>query len=187
MSLGGLTSFALAAARPELVRRLVVVDVTPGTTREKAKAIIDFVSGPQSFPSFDELLQRTMEHNPTRSESSLRRGILHNAHQREDGSWAWNYDRVNRLPAAPDGSPSTGRGGPARQRPAVGRRRRGPGALLLVRGSLSPVVDDGDVAELLRRQPAAEVVVVDGAGHSIQGDKPVELAALIERFVLDQG
>ena len=55
--------------------------------------------------------------------------------------------------------------------------------LLLVRGSLSPVVDDDDVAELLRRQPAAEVVVVDGAGHSIQGDKPVELAALIERFV----
>ena len=29
--------------------------------------------------------------------------------------------------------------------------------------------------------------MVDGAGHSIQGDRPVELAALIERFVLDQG
>ena len=187
MSLGGLTSFALAAARPELVRRLVVVDVTPGTTREKAKAIIDFVSGPQSFPSFDELLQRTMEHNPTRSESSLRRGILHNAHQREDGSWAWNYDRVNRLSAAADGSPS-----PAEEdRLDNGRLWAAVAAvrapLLLVRGSLSPVVDDGDVAELLRRQPTAEVVVVDGAGHSVQGDEPLELAALIERFVFDQG
>ena len=187
MSLGGLTSFALAASRPDLVRRLVVVDVTPGTTREKAKAIIDFVSGPQSFPSFDELLQRTMEHNPTRSESSLRRGILHNAHQREDGSWAWNYDRVNRPPVAPDGSPSPAeedRLDNGRLWDAVAEVRA---PLLLVRGSLSPVVDDGDVAELLRRQPAAEVVVVEGAGHSIQGDKPVELAALIERFVLDQG
>jgi pimeloyl-ACP methyl ester carboxylesterase len=186
MSLGGLTSFALAAARPDLVRRLVVVDVTPGTTREKAKAIIDFVSGPQSFPSFDELLQRTMEHNPTRSESSLRRGILHNAHQREDGSWAWNYDRVNRPPVASDGTPSPSeedRLDNGRLWDAVAAVRA---PLLLVRGSLSPVVDDGDVAELLRRQPGAEVVVVDGAGHSIQGDKPVELAALIERFVLDQ-
>ena len=54
--------------------------------------------------------------------------------------------------------------------------------ILLLRGSLSPVVDDNDVAEVKRRQPTAEVVVVDGAGHSIQGDKPLELAALIERF-----
>ena len=54
--------------------------------------------------------------------------------------------------------------------------------ILLLRGSLSPVVDDNDVAEVKRRQPSAEVVVVEGAGHSIQGDKPLELAALIERF-----
>jgi pimeloyl-ACP methyl ester carboxylesterase len=44
---------------------------------------------------------------------------------------------------------------------------------------MSPVVDDADVAELMRRNPAATVVVVDGAGHSIQGDKPVELTALL--------
>ena len=45
-----------------------------------------------------------------------------------------------------------------------------------VRGGMSPVVDDDDVAELLRRKPAAAVIVVDGAGHSVQGDKPLELA-----------
>ena len=50
--------------------------------------------------------------------------------------------------------------------------------LTLARGSLSPVVDDADVAELQRRKPDARVVVFEGAGHSIQGDKPVELAAL---------
>jgi pimeloyl-ACP methyl ester carboxylesterase len=54
--------------------------------------------------------------------------------------------------------------------------------LVLARGALSPVVDDNDVAELKRRQPDAEVVVFEGAGHSIQGDKPIELAALIARF-----
>ncbi len=54
--------------------------------------------------------------------------------------------------------------------------------VLLVRGGDSPVVDDDDVAELRRRLPAAEVAVVAGAGHSVQGDRPVELAALIERF-----
>ena len=57
-----------------------MVDVTPGVNAEKTKAVIDFVDGPQSLrESFDDLLARTMQFNPTRSESSLRRGILHNA------------------------------------------------------------------------------------------------------------
>jgi len=45
------------------------------------------------------------------------------------------------------------------------------------------VVTDDDEAELLRRQPGARVERVDGAGHSVQGDKPIELAALLEDFV----
>jgi pimeloyl-ACP methyl ester carboxylesterase len=56
--------------------------------------------------------------------------------------------------------------------------------LLLVRGMLpQSVVDDNDEAELLRRKPDARVERVEGAGHSVQGDKPVELAALIDAFV----
>ncbi|MEO5900463.1 MAG: alpha/beta hydrolase, partial [Ilumatobacteraceae bacterium] len=93
MSLGGMTSMQLAVRRPALVRKLMLVDITPGVNQQKAKAVLDFVNGPQSFPSFESLLERTMEHNPTRAESSLRRGILHNAHQLDDGSWQWNYDR----------------------------------------------------------------------------------------------
>ena len=53
--------------------------------------------------------------------------------------------------------------------------------IMLVRGSLSPVVDDADVAEAKRLQPDMVVHLVDGAGHSVQGDRPVELAAIIAR------
>ena len=175
MSLGGLTSIALGARDPELVRKLVLVDVTPGVDRGKAKAIIDFVNGPQTFPSFDDILARTIEHNPTRTEASLRRGILHNAHQLDDGSWAWRYDRRHR-----DGDGDTVEA--IETHPLWDDLSSLAMPLMLLRGSLSPVVDDKDVAEVRRRQPSAEVVVVDGAGHSIQGDRPLELAALIERF-----
>ena len=45
------------------------------------------------------------------------------------------------------------------------------------------MVADEDVEELLRRQPDAEVITVDGAGHSIQGDRPLELATHLEDFL----
>src|SRR5207244_4287669 len=86
-------------AHPDLVRRVVLVDITPGVDEKKASQIVAFVNGPESFPSFAEILARTIEFNPTRTESSLRRGILHNAVQREDGSWVWRYARHRALPA----------------------------------------------------------------------------------------
>jgi pimeloyl-ACP methyl ester carboxylesterase len=180
MSLGGLTSMELAVRHPHLVPSLVMVDITPGVNRAKAKAVLDFVNGPQSFPSFESLLERTIEHNPTRSVSSLRRGILHNAKQLDDGSWQWRYDRRGhgRTEVEPPAGEAAGTDAPALS-PLWDHFEQLDCPLLLVRGSLSPVVDDDDVAEARRRRPAITVDVVDGAGHSVQGDRPLELASLI--------
>lgn len=168
MSLGGLTANRIAAEAPDVVGRLVVVDITPGVTRDKARDIHDFITGPQNFESFGAILERTVEFNPTRSVSSLRRGILHNAHRNPDGTWEWNYHRAE---------------------PPMDRRvdrtelwsdiARTTAPYVLVRGGDSPVTDEADVGELLVHRPDAEVVVIKDAGHSIQGDRPVELAAVI--------
>ena len=172
MSLGGLTSIVLSASRPDLVSSLILIDITPGVDATKSRHITEFVNGPKTFDDFDALLERTVRYNPTRSVSSLRRGIVHNAIQRPDGSWVWRHQ----------------------QHPAVDVVEPDPGdlwdmissipvPLTLIRG-MAPgsVVDDDDEAELLRRRPDATVVHVADAGHSIQGDAPLELAALLERF-----
>jgi pimeloyl-ACP methyl ester carboxylesterase len=172
MSLGGLSSILVAARHPDLVRALVLIDITPGVNADKARHITDFVNGPRTFDSFDELLARTIEHNPTRSVSSLRRGILHNAVERPDGTWVWRHQRH---------APST------LTAPDTGDLWEQLGSLVmpvaLIRG-MAPgsVVDDDDEAELLARQPNATVVHVEGAGHSIQGDQPVVLAQLLEEL-----
>jgi pimeloyl-ACP methyl ester carboxylesterase len=181
MSLGGLSSIALAAQAPELVHALVLVDITPGVNAEKAAPVTNFVNGPASFDSFDELLARTIEHNPGRSESSLRRGILHNAVQREDGSWVWRYARF-RLDSDTDTTDRVAEF--ADWWDAISALTV---PLLLVRGLAWSVVDDDDVAELLRRQPGATVVEVEGAGHSIQGDRPLELAGILADFLFPDG
>ena len=174
MSLGGATATTLAGLRPDLVRRLLLVDITPGVNREKAADIIAFVSGPETFASFDEILERTIQFNPTRSHSSLRRGVLHNAYEQDDGSWTWRYDRLR---GALSEREETMAEFPALWDILGDADATGP--LLLARGATSPVVDDDDVAELVRRRPDAEVVTVDRAGHSIQGDRPLALAAII--------
>jgi pimeloyl-ACP methyl ester carboxylesterase len=171
MSMGGLTLLALLGLRPDLVRRAVLVDVTPGVNQDKASAITAFIDGPESFPDFDELLARTKEFNPTRTESSLRRGILHNALQREDGSWVWRYLRFKVDRAELDMSALWD----------VVSAIDVP--LMLVRGMRpQSVVDDADEAELVRRLPSARIEHVAEAGHSVQGDTPDELANLIASF-----
>ena len=175
MSLGGLCAICLAADHRSLVRRLGVVDVTPGTDHEKAEPIIAFVEGPEYFDSFEAILERTIEHNPTRSVSSLRRGVLHNAHPMPDGRWTWNYDRTRDWEAG---------GGAELDFEDLWEKVSDIAApTALWRGGDFSVVDDADVAEWMRRLPATVYEVVDGAGHSIQGDRPLELAALIEQLL----
>ncbi len=178
MSLGGLTAIALGAGRPDLVRKLYVVDVTPGVDAAKGKAVADFIRGPQTFASYADLLARTVEHNPTRTVESLKRGILHNAHQLADGSWEWNYDRSF---TGSEDEPA------AREFPSWGNLWELVSALpmpiVLARGMLSPVVDDADIAEFLRRRPETRYEKFEGAGHSIQGDMPLELAASLKSFL----
>jgi len=174
MSLGGLTSIVLSQKHPELVRRHVLVDVTPGVTGDKARSVTDFISGPESFSSFDEILARTIKYNPGRTVSSLRRGVLHNAVQRDDGRWVWRWARF--------------RTGGNTSVPDMGALwdalERADAPLMLVRGMRpTSVVDDADEAELRRRRPDARVEHIEGAGHSIQGDAPGELAALLADFV----
>lgn len=177
MSLGGATAIALATRHPELVRRLLLVDITPGVDGDKTSDIAAFLAGPESFASFDEILERTIQFNPTRSVSSLRRGVLHNAVQRPDGSWTWRH-QIGR---------TSGRTGLHIERVDFGSQwddlERIAVPVLLARGSLSPVVDDADTAEFLRRRPSDSVVTVEGAGHSIQGDRPLDLARIVSGFV----
>jgi pimeloyl-ACP methyl ester carboxylesterase len=211
MSLGGLTAIALSAEAPDLVRKLVLVDVLPGLKARRSQHIGDFINGPASFASLDELLERTIRFNPSRSRSSLRRGILHNAEQQPDGTWVWRWAR-HRSPAAAAGpapAEAAQSAGPAASaqnpRPAAPAPSPGPAdpaadgtryadlwaplstitvPLLLVRGMRpDSVLDDDDERELRKRLPSAEVIHVAEAGHSVQGDAPLELAAIIERFV----
>jgi pimeloyl-ACP methyl ester carboxylesterase len=180
MSLGGATAMVMAADTPRELRWLVLVDATPAFDPVKAAPIGEFVRGPESFASFDEILERTMRYNPTRSEASLRRGVLHNAVERPDGTWVWRHQQHWSPPA--DGAPP-----PVPDFESLWDDvERAPMPILLVRGTApGTLVDEVGLTELARRRPDARVEAVDGAGHSVQGDQPIVLAGILEALFTD--
>ena len=65
MSLGGLTAIRLCSIRPDLVKRLVILDVTPGSTPDRSADIREFVTA-TDFRSFEALFDHAASFSRTR-------------------------------------------------------------------------------------------------------------------------
>ena len=176
MSLGGLTAMRLAVTAPELVRKLVMVDVTPSAPERHEQmtqaqmGAVALVRGERSFPSFEAMVDATVALSPHRSRESLQRGVFHNAKQLDDGSWSWRYDTFRKA----DGFSGLWDDVPRLQAPTT-----------LVRGANSFFVNDDDAAEFARTAPGfQQMIVVPDSGHSVQGDQPRALVEIL-RSVLE--
>ncbi|HOB48057.1 MAG TPA: alpha/beta hydrolase [Mycobacterium sp.] len=188
MSLGGLTALRLAVTAPDLVRRLVMVDVTPSAPERHEQmtqaqmGAVALVRGDRSFPSFEAMVDAAVAAAPHRSRESLRRGVFHNSTQLDDGTWTWRYDTFRKAHSDERSGSGVQVGGFAGLWDDVPRLRT---PTTLVRGAQSFFVDDDDAAEFARRAPGFQrVVVVPDAGHSVQGDQPRVLVEIL-RSVLD--
>jgi pimeloyl-ACP methyl ester carboxylesterase len=176
MSLGGLTSIRLARTRPDLVRRLVIVDVTPGSgtaarqlTAEQRGATV-LTSGPAAYATREEMVAAAVAASPRRPPSAVRRGVVHNSRQLPDGSWAWRYDR-HRAPGG-DQTAELWADVDALTVP-----------VMLVKGGDSAFVAPADLAEMRARRPGLRTEEVAGSGHAVQSDQPAALIRLIADFI----
>jgi pimeloyl-ACP methyl ester carboxylesterase len=182
MSLGGLTNIHLAAHWPDLVRRAAVVDALPATglraqaMTQEQRGAISLIGGPPTFDSFDEMLKAVAAAVPGRPIESFRPGVLHNAKRLDDGRWGWRYDRLRQEGDGPIDFTALWEDLAVVKAP-----------LMLVRGARSAFVHDDDEAKLRELQPSARVESVEGAGHSVQSDRPVVLAGLLADFIDSTG
>ncbi|MCU1400276.1 MAG: putative hydrolase [Acidimicrobiales bacterium] len=181
MSLGGATALRLAATSPELTRRAVIVDVTPQvndptramTTFERGSVAL--IGGPPTYATFDEMADAAVALSPHRGAAGVRRGVRHNSYRQEDGSWRWRYDLFGPRPEHTENwSDFTSLWDDVSRITAP---------TMLVRGGLSKYVYDEDEAQMRERIRGLRVEIVEGAGHAVQSDRPLELVRLIEEFV----
>jgi len=176
MSLGGLTAIRLGTVAPELVKELVLIDVTPSALQrysemtKEQQGTVALMHGEREFPSFQAMLDLTIAAAPHREPKALRRGVFHNSRRLDNGSWTWRYDAIRVFPDF---------AGLWDDVDAL------PAPITLVRGGASGFVSDDDVDELVRRAKYFhQAHVVENAGHSVQSDQPRTLIALL-RGVLD--
>jgi pimeloyl-ACP methyl ester carboxylesterase len=179
LSLGGTVAYMLAAARPELVRSLVIVDIAPRVEQAGVRRVRGFVEGGDYFDSMEAMVDAVRAFRPDRTPEQLRGSVRRNARRHEDGRWSWKYDPMMRRG---EGRPKTG---PEQERELWTALEAVNCPTLIVRGADSDIVSPETVAEMVRRIPSATATTVANAGHLVPGDNPVGFIQAIERFLLD--
>jgi len=171
-SLGGLTSLLAAGEHEVDVRALLLVDVVPRMNAQGTAEIRAFMQAhPEGFDSIDaaaRAISTFLPHRPAPDDAS---GLAHNLRKRPDGRYRWHWD-----PAL------LRHGGPTRD---IDRLEHAARAITvptcLIRGGLSRVVREEEVARLRELIPHAECATVDGADHMVAGDR----ADRFNRLLLD--
>lgn len=180
-SLGGLTAAAVAAAHPDLVREVVILDITPGIDPNGgADQLRQFFAGSADWASREELVERALSFGLGGSPEAARRGVYFNSRIRDDGRVEWKH-HFARIANAMAADPAMAEAARAAQ-DAVGAVL-GPAGwadlsavrapITLIRGDHGYLTDD-DAADFAARVPGARIELVP-AGHNIQEDRPVEL------------
>lgn len=170
-SMGGKVAMLLALTRPELVDRLVAVDIPPAASNGTP---VDYVRAMQAVPL--ATLARRTEVEAALAEAipdpKVRAFLVTNVVSRPDGlAWGVNLDAIERQFAAIVGFPAV----------PPGRCFAKPSLFLI--GERSDYVRPQHRDEIRRLFPGAEIEVVAGAGHWLHADAPEAFVVAVNRFL----
>jgi len=148
-SLGGLMSLLVVGeSHLDLVKALVLVDITPNIDKEGKARIIEFMqSNAKGFANTDEAAASISAYLPHRPKPKSSKGLLRNLRLQDDGRYYWHWD-----PAFFGGPESTHYDLDSRNEDAA-RKVKVP--TLLLRGQHSELVTEQAVKHLLDFIPSA--------------------------------
>lgn len=168
-SMGGKTAMNFAVCYPELLSKLIVVDIAPKAYPVHHDSIIDGLNAIpiNSLQSRDEADRILSEYVP---EADVRQFLLKNLSRKPEGGFAW---KIN-LPAI---DKSLGKISEGMQYDGTYS-----GPALFVRGSKSKYVLDEDRATIKTLFPNSTLVTMD-TGHWVQAEKPIEFVEIVKNFL----
>ena len=170
-SMGGKTAMVLALTRPELVRRLITVDIAPVAYRHGAQEPYG--------PYIDAMRALDLGRIHRRAEAeaalagaipddSMRAFLVQNLESAGD-SYRWRINLVAIEANLPD----------LTSFPTIDAHYDGPA--MTIAGELSDYVRPRDETEIRRLFPSSRITVIEGAGHRPHADQPDRLMAVLDQ------
>ncbi len=174
-SLGGIISLTYTARRPEMVRRLVLVDSGPRDLGSASAARVPVADRPLTFKTREEAHAFARATFP---EAARDRPLDHAFVQRADGTWTWRTDvaGLNRARLAEDLAGTKG------YWPEFTALRC---PVLVLRGGKSQVLTDEAVARMETSNHEVRVVTYSEARHWVHDDEPQRFARDVNAFLAD--
>ena len=169
-SMGGKVAMNLALEYPQLVEKLVVVDVAPKAYpthyfEKIIRSIQDLdVSSLKSRKQADEKL------TPAIPNKLIRGFLLKNLYHTEADTYQW---RINIEALANNIENISG------NIPSVKQYHQ---ATLFIRGGKSNYICDEIYGAIMEKFPSSEIVTIPSAGHWIHSDSPAEFMATLQNF-----
>jgi len=181
-SLGGMTGLHAVDAAPERFSALVLVDITPRPAAAGVSRILEFMGkdAVDGFASLDDAADAIAAYQPHRPRPTDLSGLAKNLRRSDDGRWRWHWDPAF-ISMRTGGESEHARDAHHGELESIARRLALP--VLLVRGKLSDLVTDAEVAEFRQMVPHADYVDVAGAAHMIAGDKNDVFTGAVVQFL----
>ena len=172
LSMGAHNALAFAVRHPEMVERLVCVDVPPTIPLPRdRRALMGSDPARAGFDSIEVAFAAERPVYPLSSEEVVMHRVRHNLKQHEDGRWRWKHSPDVALHWSPDD---------------LGNAIRAiPCSTLIVRGGLSEVLDAETATLMADAIPHAMLATVEGSGHSVPMDRPAEFERAVREFLAD--
>ncbi|XP_064022109.1 sn-1-specific diacylglycerol lipase ABHD11 [Pogoniulus pusillus] len=175
-SMGGKTAMTLALQRPDLVERLISVDISPSISTSVSE-FSAYISAMKSLKIPDGLSRSAARQLADDQLSSviqlpgLRQFLLTNLVEVEGRHvWRVNLEAISNHLAD------------IMNFPVFHKPYLGP--VLFLGGSNSPYISSKDYPEIQRLFPRADIQYIEGAGHIVHQDKFEEFITAVSKFLL---
>jgi esterase len=161
-SMGGKTAMTLALDHPDVVGRLIVVDIAPVSYADRLTPYVEAMRSIDPRTTVDRA-QAMRQMSAKIPDAAAVAFLLQNLTVRDD-----HFDWRLNLPAIGAAVPVL-----CAFPPELALRRYG-GPALLINGAMSDYVSEHDRAAFAELFPQAKMVQIEGAGHWVHADRPVE-------------
>jgi len=168
-SMGGKVAMQLALTYPDMVNRLVVVDIDPGQAEDNHASIFSALMSVDLSKMNTRAAIETYLSERIADKGTLQ-FLLKNISRTDEGTFDWKmnlpvlWKHFQDILAPVSGEPF--------HKPT-----------LFIRGSQSAYIKPEESSLIKALFPLAEIVTIEGAGHWVHADKPKELLAVLNSFL----